>query len=389
MPRRILRTLLKPMEEFLQLESSSGILLAVCTVLAMIFANSPLRTAYEGLLHANLWGLSLHHWINDGLMTIFFFVVGMEIKREMVKGELSTPQQAVLPIAAAVGGMVVPALIYVFFNPSGSDSRGWGIPMATDIAFALGVLSFFRVPFALRIFLLALAIVDDLGAVLVIAIFYTQEIAGPALGSAVALLAAMMLFRRMGVHLYAVYVVLGIAAWYAVMKSGIHATVAGVLIGFLTPLSYKARTGGVFHPLTDLVHRLHPWVSYAIMPLFALANAGVPLEGVDFAAVISHPIHQGVALGLFFGKPVGIFFAAAVMVVLGMAKLPRDVSWIQLFAVGCLGGIGFTMALFISSLALSGGQEIYSKTGILLGSLASTILGGFILAAIRNRPAKA
>jgi len=382
--KRILNRVIRPIEIFFAQEASSGILLAICTLLAMVIANSSFSESYFSLLHVKALGLSLHHWINDGLMTIFFFVVGMEIKRELVRGELSTPRKAALPIAGALGGMIGPALIYYFLNPQYPESRGWGIPMATDIAFAVGVLSFFgkRVPLSLKIFLLALAIVDDLGAVLVIAFFYTKSISGPFLGMAALVLGAMILVKQMGLRSYGIYVALGALAWFAVLKSGVHATVAGVLIGLLTPLEFPREKGDgatLYSPLDDLVHKLHPYVSFGIMPIFALANAGVNLSGVDFAALSSNSIFLGVASGLLAGKVVGISAACALAVLFKVAQLPRGVSWADLCGVSFLGGIGFTMALFISSLALYPDQELFSKTGILLGSCLSAVGGCLIL----------
>lgn len=385
--RPLLKKLTRPMEIFFATEASSGILLALCTVLAMVIANSALSEGYFSFLHAKFLGLSVHHWINDGVMTIFFFVVGMEIKRELVAGELSSPRKAALPIAGAIGGMVGPALLYYFLNPSYPDSRGWGIPMATDIAFAVGVLSFFgkKVPFSLKVFLLALAIVDDLGAVLVIALFYTKEIFAPYLGFAALALAAMVALQKMKVHRYGAYGLLGIATWFFVLRSGVHATVAGVLVGFLTPISFVKNEVKYF-PLNELIHKLHPLVSFAIMPIFALANAGVNLVGADFSALGSSSIFLGVGLGLLLGKPIGILAACAVAVALKAAQLPRGVGWGDMLGVGCLAGIGFTMALFVSGLALYPEQEIFSKTGILLGSLISAILGCAALAiSFRNQ----
>lgn len=365
------------MEKFFALEASASFLLLGCTLLAMILANSAASEAYQAFLHFKFAGLSLHHWVNDGLMTIFFFVVGMEIKRELVKGELSSPKKAALPIAGAIGGMVGPALIYYFFNPEYPNSRGWGIPMATDIAFAVGVLSFFgkRVPLSLKIFLLALAIVDDLGAVLVIAFFYTKEISGPFLGFATALIMTMLLAKKVGVKGYPTYILLGIGIWFCVLRSGVHATIAGVIIGFITPLNYRDNK----EPLEHLVHFLHPWVSFAIMPIFALCNAGVVLAGADMSAIFSSPIFEGVGLGLLLGKPVGILLTCFVFVALGLGSLPASTNWFSMAGVGMLAGIGFTMALFVSGLALYPEQEVYSKMGILLGSLGSAILGSFLL----------
>lgn len=361
---------------FFATEVSSGALLAFATIVAMALANSPANETYFSILHTYFFGLSLQHWINDGLMVIFFFVVGMEIKREMVAGELSNPKQAALPIAGALGGMIGPALIYYSLNPQYPESRGWGIPMATDIAFAVGILSFFgrRVPFPLKIFLLALAIVDDLGAVLVIAFFYTKEISGPFLGFAALGFSATVLLKKAGIRSYVPYILLGITAWYFVLRSGVHATVAGVLLGLLTPIRFHEDK-----PLEDLVHKIHPWVSLAIMPVFALANAGVSLEGANLSALAGNSIFQGVGLGLLIGKPLGIVGFAWLAVKMKIAQLPRGIDWGDMLGVGFLGGIGFTMALFVSSLALYPEQEIYSKTGILMGSLAAIFVGCFTL----------
>jgi NhaA family Na+:H+ antiporter len=374
----------RPIQEFLKTQASSGIILAICAALAMIIANSPWAPEYFDLLHVSVFGLSLQHWINDGLMAIFFFVIGMEIKKEILVGELSTVKKAVLPVAAALGGMVLPALIYYFFNPSAPSANGWGVPMATDIAFALGILTLFgkRVPLPLKIFLLALAIVDDLGAVLVIAIFYTKEIRIEGLAAAAAALSVMWFMRRIGIKSYLAYTAWGVVAWGGVMYSGVHATVAGVLIGLLTPLAYKisreSRT--TYSPLDNLVHWLHPWVSFGIMPIFALANAGITLRGIEISELIQNPIHQGVALGLVIGKPVGIFLFSRISVLLRWGSLPSGISWSHIVGAGFLGGIGFTMALFISNLALAPEFEIFSKTGIIFGSVLSGILGSVVLA---------
>lgn len=379
----ILRRILRPVEVFLKLEAASGYILAGCTIIALLIANSAWNGAYQELLHTYVFGLSIHHWINDGLMTIFFFVVGMEIKKEIVAGELSSPRQAALPIAAAVGGMVGPALIYYFFNPEGAGKSGWGIPMATDIAFAVAVLSLFgrRVPLPLKVFLLALAIVDDLGAVLVIAFFYSGGIAGEYLGIASLLFGVIFLLSRVGVKQYWIYSIFGSVIWYVVLKSGVHATVAGVLLGLFTPLHYPKfhKSRDTYSPLQDLVHALHPYVSFGIMPIFALANAGVNLEGVSPAMILESPISLGIILGLFAGKPIGILLASLFCVSLGVARLPTGVRWSDILAVGFLGGIGFTMALFVSSLALPSDLELYSKAGILLGSLLSGIVGAGLL----------
>lgn len=376
-----MKQLISTIREFLALEAFSGFLLAFCTALALMFANGAFREAYHQVLEIKI-GLSLHHWINDGLMAVFFFVVGMEIKKEIVQGELSTRQKAALPIAAALGGMIAPALIYFWLNPNYPQSKGWGIPMATDIAFAVAVLSFFRVPLALRIFLLALAIVDDLGAVMVIALFYTKEIHVLPLVISAALLVFIEVGRRAMISNKLFYFIIAIGVWVGILLSGVHATIAGVLLGFLVPYEF-VKNGNTSKPLSSLIHTFHPWVSYCIMPIFALANAGITLDGVSLE-LLQNPIHQGVALGLLMGKPLGIFIFAFLAVKIKLAQLPSGVSWLHILGVGCLGGIGFTMALFISSLALYPDQEIFSKTGILLGSLVAAILGSIILASIKK-----
>lgn len=385
MKRKIVNAIKKPIEIFLKTEASSGIVLAICALIAMALANSQWSPQYFNLLMFKIAGLNIQQWINDALMAIFFFVIGMEIKKELIIGELRSPQQAALPIAAALGGMIFPALIYYFFNQQGPDSYGWGIPMATDIAFALGVLTLFgkKVPFSLKIFLLAIAIVDDLGAILVIAFFYTSQINGQGLGIAALTLGLMILIKEMGVKSYWAYIILGSIAWLGVLLSGVHATITGVVIGLITPLVYSTNKGSIktYSPLEDLVKKLHPWVSYGIMPIFALANAGINILNNDLSQLIQNPIHHGVALGLIIGKPTGIILFSALAVTFGLAKLTSGLNWKHIVATGFLAGIGFTMALFISSLALKPDQEIYSKTGIVLGSMVSAILGSLFLAA--------
>lgn len=371
--------LILPLEKFIQIQSASGIVLAVCTVVALIVANTGLSTSYTGFFEQKVLGLTLHHWINDGLMTIFFFVVGMEIKREIVAGELSTIKKAALPIAAALGGMIVPALVYMAFNTSSGVPAGWAIPMATDIAFALGVLTLFgpRVPLALKIFLLALAIVDDLGAVLVIAFFFTDEIRATGMAALGALLLSIVVMKHFRFRSYLLYVVLGALAWSGALYSGIHATIAGVLIGLLTPNTVSVGDGSsaTYSPLDDLIHTLHPWVSFGIMPVFALANAGVSLQGADFGKILESPVFTGVSAGLFLGKPLGIVLFSLVAVKLGMARVPDGLRWSHVTGVSLLAGIGFTMALFISSLSMSAEHEVYAKTAILAGSLLSGVVG--------------
>ena len=369
----------KPLDRFIETESASGIVLAICTVAAMLFANSSFSAAYFHFFEIKLLGLTLHHWINDGLMTIFFFVVGMEIKREIVAGELSTLKKAALPIAAAVGGMIAPAFIYWLLNKGTAGAHGWAIPMATDIAFALAVLTLFgaRVPLALKIFLLALAIVDDLGAVIVIAVFYTEEIRVVGLAGLAASMAIIILARTLRLTSYFLYVFIGILAWGATLYSGIHATIAGVLVGLVTPfvIYTDKKELNNYSPLNDLIHKLHPWVGFVIMPVFALANAGISLQGVDYNSLLNNSIFSGVWIGLFVGKPLGIFAFSLIVVKLGLATMPRGLRWQHLAGVSILGGIGFTMALFISSLSLDFGHMIFAKAAVLFGSLLAGVVG--------------
>jgi NhaA family Na+:H+ antiporter len=376
MPRPSLSLVLAPFQRFFATESAGGIVLLVCAALALAWANSPWSPLYEQLWHASLTAgtgavgltLTLHEWVNDGLMAVFFLLVGLEIKREVLVGELATRRSASLPIAAALGGMVVPALVYVAINAGGPGAPGWGIPMATDIAFALGILALLgdRIPTGLKVFLAALAIADDLGAVLVIALFYTDHLALGALAWAGGIVALLIVLNRMGTSHAAVYVVLGGALWVAMLASGIHATVAGVLLAFTIP----ARTGAVVE------HALHGVTAFVIVPLFALANAGVPLAGGEGMA---SPIALGVLLGLVVGKPLGILLASWLAVRAGVAELPQGVSWRSLSGAGWLGGIGFTMSLFIAGLAFGDARMLdTAKIGILAGSFVAGI-GGWLL----------
>lgn len=389
MKRLVPKNVFNSLEAFFRLEASSGLVLALSAVVAMVVANSPWSAFYFSGLSLEFAGLSVQHWINDGLMVIFFFVIGMELKKEILKGELSSKQKAALPVAAALGGMVVPALIYYLRNPQGEGVSGWGVPMATDIAFALGILSLFgkRVPLSLKVFLLALAIVDDLGAILVIAFFYTKEIRYEGLVLALAALGLMWFERKKGIKAYGAYVPFGILAWFGVLYSGVHATVAGVLIGFLTPLSFRVsrESAQTYSPLDNLVHHLHPWVSFGIMPIFALANAGIDMRGLNLSELMAHPIQQGVAFGLFFGKPLGIVIFSSVFVALGWGHLPRGLRWGHIVGMGFLAGIGFTMSLFISNLALPAALETYSKAGIIFGSVLSALVGAMILSGVFRR----
>ncbi|KYG65574.1 hypothetical protein AZI86_00390 [Bdellovibrio bacteriovorus] len=383
MRRSVIKIVRRPIETFLKMEASSGIILAMAAVLALVVANSSLASTYFDFLKMDILGLSLQHWINDGLMVIFFFVIGMELKKEFVAGELSSLKKAALPMAAAVGGMLIPAAVYLIFNLQGGGVTGWGIPMATDIAFAIGILSLFgkRVPLALKVFLLALAIVDDLGAILVIAIFYTHEIRFAGLLGALVIFAFVFGAQKSGVKNYFFYAVLGVIAWGCVLYSGVHATIAGVLLGLATPLTFKISKDyqATYSPLDQLVHWLHPWVSYAIMPVFAFANAGISLSGFSMSEMVRHPVHLGVLLGLVVGKPLGIVLFSRIFVQTKWASLPQGVNWSQMLGLGFLGGVGFTMALFISALALPESIEVYSKTGIVFGSLVAALIGSVIL----------
>jgi NhaA family Na+:H+ antiporter len=425
--------LLHPFQEFLHQESSGGILLLGLTVLALIWANSPWADSYNALWQTKLTigtsnfylSKTLLQWINDGLMAIFFFVVGLEIKREVLVGELASTKKATLPIAAAIGGMLLPALIYALFNRSGAGAAGWGIPMATDIAFALGVLALLgkRAPLSLKIFLTALAIVDDLGAVLVIALFYTAEIAWISLVVAAGFLLLLVIVNRLGVRHPLVYAILGLGLWVAFLKSGMHATIAGVLLAMTIPA--KSRIGGmefashsraildefeqersqmtngiseiqqsalqtletyiqhVESPLQRLEHGLHPWVAFCIMPIFAMANAGVALGG-DIASALAQPISLGIAAGLVLGKQVGITSFAWLAVRSGLADLPKGVSWWHIYGASWLAGIGFTMSLFIAGLAFGEGPELTAaKLGILAASLIAGLAGWLILRSLR------
>ena len=375
--------------EFLRLESASGILLIVATVLAMLAQNSPFSHLYDALLSTEVelrvGSFQLQKpmllWINDGLMALFFFVVGLELKREVLEGELSKPSQVVLPALAAVGGMAMPALIYSYINwGDGVAMQGWAIPSATDIAFALGVLSLLgkRVPSALKLFLLTLAIIDDLGAIVIIAVFFSTDLSMLSLVVASAALVVLFFLNRRGVTSIAPYLLVGVVLWVAVLKSGVHATLAGVVLAMFIPIRDPA-TGE--SPLRTLEHDLHPAVAYVILPLFAFANTGISLHGLTLEALFA-PIPLGIAAGLFLGNQLGIFSVCWVAIKLGLVELPNKVSWLQLYGVSVLCGIGFTMSLFISSLAFEQvGSDFVTndRLGILLGSAISAVSGYLIL----------
>lgn len=373
--------------QFLKLEAAGGILLVIASAIAMAWANSPGGDLYFSLLGTKVSvlfgdiGLSktLLHWINDGLMAIFFLLVGLEIKREVMDGNLSSPSQAALPSIAAVGGMAVPAAIYLavnWGNPATTD--GWAIPAATDIAFALGVLALLgrRAPASLKVFLLAVAIIDDLGAIVIIALFYTADLSQAALGLAVVGVIGLVVLNRAGVTRIAPYVLVGVFLWTCVLKSGVHATLAGVALAFAIPLR-DSKTGD--GPLLRLEHMLHPWVAFGILPIFAFANAGVPLAGLTFAALLD-PVTLGIILGLFIGKQVGVLATTWMAIRLGLGELPDGSRWIQVYGVAVLTGIGFTMSLFIGELAFEGGdQSAAIRVGVLSGSLLSALVGYAVL----------
>ncbi|MDX1547452.1 MAG: Na+/H+ antiporter NhaA [Rhodothermales bacterium] len=419
--------MLRPFQTFVRQEAAGGVLLLICAVAALLLANSPLADGYfalwETLVTVGVGSFAVSKplllWINDGLMAIFFFVVGLEIKREVLVGELAAPRKAALPLAAAVGGMVVPALFYVAFNAGTPTASGWGIPMATDIAFALGVLALLgsRAPLALKIFLTALAIVDDLGAVLVIALFYTAELSWASLGVGAAFLVALVAANRLGVRRPVVYAVLGLGLWLAFLKSGVHATVAGVLLALTVPArrridapAFLARAKALLaefaddvrpgrtEPTTDqrdavhalevacehvetplqrMEHTLHPWVAFGIMPVFALANAGVVLGGAEG---LLGPVSLGIVAGLFLGKQIGVTAFAWLAVRLGWAALPAGVTWRQVYGVSLLTGIGFTMSLFIGNLAFADAAVLdTAKIAIFAASLLSGLAGWLLL----------
>ncbi|MFC3712855.1 Na+/H+ antiporter NhaA [Sphingoaurantiacus capsulatus] len=365
---------------FLATEAAGGFVLIAAAALALIIANSPLAAAYFDMLGTRLGGLSLLHWVNDALMAIFFLLVGLEIKREMLAGELSSWRQRSLPGLAAAAGMAVPALIYLAV--AGGDpqaARGWAIPAATDIAFALGVLALLgpRVPASLKIFLTALAILDDMGAVAIIAVFYTEQLALLPLAAALAGLAILYALNRLGVTRLTPWLLIGALVWFAMLKSGVHATLAGVAVAMTVPLRAKPAVS----PLHRLEHRLQPWVAFVIVPIFGFANAGVSFAGLDPATVLG-PVPLGVALGLFLGKQLGIAAAAGVAIKLGWASLPAHATWRQFYGVAILCGIGFTMSLFIGALAFGEGSALNeaAKLGVLAGSLLSALAGYLLLA---------
>lgn len=383
-----LQPIASAIREFIRLESIGGFLLLAATIAALIAANTLFAEAYAALLSttvavqvgAFVITKPLLLWINDGLMAVFFFLIGLEVKREFVEGELSSARQVVLPGLGALGGMIVPAAIYVALNWQDAVALdGWAIPVATDIAFALALLSVFgrRVPTSLKVFLLTLAIFDDLAAIAIIAIFYSADLSLKALVVGAVALSAGIALNRLRVTLIAAYVFLGVVLWVAMLKSGVHATLAGVLIAFCVPL----RGSDERSPLRELEHDLHAPVTYAILPIFAFANAGLSLSGIGIGDLL-HPVTLGVATGLFIGKPLGIVFFIGLGVLLRLVSLPKDVTWYQILGVACACGIGFTMSLFIAGLAFQHGSGEYfagDRLGILIGSVASALAAWLIL----------
>ncbi|MDH4763907.1 Na+/H+ antiporter NhaA [Pseudomonas sp. CBMAI 2609] len=376
------------LNRFCAAEAAGGIVLMVAAAIALIVANSPPADGYFASLHWYVGGLSLGHWINDGLMAIFFLLVGLEIKREMAVGQLASWGDRALPGLAALGGMLVPALLYALVNRHDSQTlAGWAIPAATDIAFALGVLSLLgsRVPASLKVFLSALAILDDLGAVLIIALFYTSDLSTTMLLAAAGLVAVLFLLNRLKVTALLPYLLVGALLWFCMLRSGIHATLAGVILALFIPLGDTEADDA--SPLLRLESALHPWVAFLIVPLFGFANAGVSLAGMSPANLLD-PVPLGVTLGLFLGKQVGITLMAVLAIRSGLARLPEGASWLQLYGVALLCGIGFTMSLFIGALAFPGAPFLVDevKIGVLLGSLLSALAGiAVLLLAARRR----
>ncbi len=374
-------------QKFIQHDAAPGVVLFLAAILALVLDNTSLAWLYDGLLEtpmkiqigALIIAKPLLLWINDGLMAIFFFFVALEIKRELMNGHLSDPREAALPAIAAVGGMAMPALVFVFFNwGSPEEMRGWAIPAATDIAFALGVLALLgkSVPSSLKIFLLSLAIIDDLGAIVIIAVFYTADLSVVSLAAGGIGLAALVALNRLGITKIAPYILIGMVMWVCVLKSGVHATLAGVLLGFTIPMSTKDESTS---PLLDLEHALKPWVAFAIMPIFAFANAGISLTGLSFADLLQ-PLPLGIALGLFVGKQIGVFGFAWLAVKMNLCRLPKGSTFKHVYGVALLAGIGFTMSLFIGTLAFDDPEHARAvRIGVLTGSIVSGIVGYIVL----------
>ena len=379
---------------FFKLEAASGLVLVIAAILALLISNSFLETYYFRILNSHIfvgfksYGLDLSalHWINDVLMCIFFFVVTLEIKREFIQGELSRPKQALLPIIGAIGGMVVPALIYVIINiDSNNTLKGWAIPSATDIAFSIGVLSLLgsRVPLSLKIFLMALAIIDDLGAIIIIAFFYSSEVQYYYLLLMLITFLILILFNKFNLRYFTFYLIAGFFLWYFTHESGIHSTISGVVLALTIPHNKSKKDTSM---LLRIEHTLSPYVAFGIMPLFAFANAGVNLDTVSFSIIMS-PVPLGIMCGLFFGKQIGVFIFSYLSVKLKFAEMPSNSNWITFYGVGILTGIGFTMSLFVGNLAFADQTQHIDgvKIGVLIGSLISTIAGYFLLLIVTKK----
>ena len=388
-------------EEFIKKESSSGILLIAVTILALLLKNSFLSDYYTAFLHTpvEVRFADLHIakplllWINDGLMAIFFLLIGLEVKREFLEGQLSSPAQLALPGIAAIGGMVIPACFYLFINLGDETAiRGWAIPTATDIAFALGIVALLgnRIPLSLKVFLMALAIIDDLGAIVIIALFYTVELSTTSIIVAASALTILVIMNRLGVAKKAAYIIVGVVLWVSVLKSGVHATLAGVALAFTIPLQCTRKDNGESYSMSkDMEHDLHYWVAFFILPLFAFVNAGVDLRNVSIEQM-SSGVPLGIMAGLFLGKQIGVFGFSWLAIRFGIAKLPEQASWLQLYGIAILTGIGFTMSLFVDSLAFTDGNlyQQADKLAVLLASFAAGVAGYIVLRLAKNTVAK-
>ncbi len=373
-------------KDFLENERAGAVILIVCTVVSLVVANTAFGPAYLKFWHGYLGPLSVEHWVNDGLMAIFFLLIGLELERELFVGELSNIKSALLPIFAAIGGIVVPASIHFTLNSGTITQPGIGIPMATDIAFAIGVLALLgrRVPASLKVFLVALAVMDDLGAIIVIAVFYTSELSLPFLAASLAAIGLLFVFNRLRVMSLIPYLIGGAFAWFFMLKSGVHATIAGVLVAFTIPFTHKRDDKDA--PSYRLEHFLHKPVAFLILPVFALANTGIVIGG-DWASELASANSLGIILGLVFGKPIGITLLSFIVVTVGICRLPLDLNWKHVFGAGLLGGIGFTMSIFITNLAFTGQAEVInaSKMAILLASLTAGT-AGFIFLKLLGQP---
>ena len=391
----MLNYLSSPFKWFFKLEAASGLVLLISAAIALIISNSNFSSLYFETLQSYLFiginniglKMSLHHWINDALMAVFFFFVTLEIKREFINGELSSPKQALLPIIAAIGGMLVPALIYIYINFGNGDTiNGWAIPSATDIAFSLGVLSLLgsRVPISLKVFLTALAIIDDLGAIIIIAFFYAGDLSIKYLSLLLLTFIALLILNKSGVKKFLPYLILGLILWFFTYQSGVHATISGVLLATVIPHRKKNKE---YSLLTKIEHNISSYVAFGIMPLFALANAGGSLDGINLESLLS-PVPLGIVLGLFVGKQIGVFLFSIISIKLKIAQMPNNANWMSFYGVGILAGIGFTMSLFIGNLAFVENIEYIDsvKIGVLTGSLLSTLVGyGLLLLTSKNR----